>query len=54
MEYNNNEKKDNNVNNNINDINFKNLVSILNQKFKKYLSNNSERKKLKKQIIIKI
>ena len=48
MEYNNSEKKDNNVNDNINDINFKNLVSILNQKFKKYLSNNSERKKIEK------
>ena len=48
IEYNNNKKKDNNVNDNINDINFKNLVSILNQKFKKYLSNNSERKKIEK------
>ena len=34
-------KDDSNYNDNINDINFKNLVSILNQKFKKYLTQNN-------------
>ena len=42
---NSNNNSNSNTKEKINDINFKNLVSILNQKFKKYLSNNNENEK---------